>query len=437
MASFMSWNTTLVIAHAPSNTPIELRSALATEGRRCLTWDFAREAPNGLKDADVVVVMPSIVAGQNDERTPFPRAQVGKALILALSAGAARWADAVLHPQVSIKPIADRVGALIRLTTLEWECQQRRKTFAALGGGKAEERVSKPPETMRVLHIGGPNPEFAHLQATLLKNDIELRPSLRPSLALDDIENGLVDAVLLDASVSSQTVRELSIILRRNTDLALSPVLVLDPKTPQVTYSRAPSLTSDIIRAHGEPDLVVARLKQLVTETRRRRMALEFLKRSRTRERHDPRTGLASFALIDAHLRTHVESLKQSGRALSAGLMKVTPVHATLNAADMQALSEQVGSLIARLIRAEDMATMTSQTSVAFLFPATLETSAQSALKRIAAVLRATRFHSPRIVDGVEVDVDWTALQPREDQSGAELWDVGDHDQAAGNGNGV
>lgn len=432
----MSWTTTLVIAHAPSGTPIELRSILVTEGRRCLTWTFGNEPPAGLKDADVVVVMPSVVAGQSDEKAPFPRSQVGHALILALSAGAARWADAVLHPQVSIKPIADRVGALIRLTTLEWECQQRRKTFAALGGAKTEERASKPPANMRVLHIGGPNPEFPHLQETLLQNNIELRPSLRPSLALDDIENGLVDAVLLDASVSPQTVRELSIILRRNTDLALSPVLVLDPKTPQVTYSRAPSLISDVIRAHGEPDLVVARLKQLVTETRRRRVALEFLKRSRTRERHDPRTGLATFPLLDAHLRTHLESLKQSGRALSAGLLKITLVHTTLNPADMQALSEQIGSLVARLIRAEDMAAMTTQTSVAFLFPATLETSAQSALKRIAAVLRATRFHSPRIVDGVEVDVDWTVLLPREDQTGAELWDVGDRDHAV-DGNGV
>jgi hypothetical protein len=83
------------------------------------------------------------------------------------------------------------------------------------------------------------------------------------------------------------------------------------------------------------------------------------------------------------------------------------------------------------------MAAMTSLTSFAFLFPATLEVSAQAALKRISAVLRATRFHSPRLVDGVAVDVDWTALQPREGQTGTELWDVGDADHAMGSGNGV
>jgi two-component system cell cycle response regulator PopA len=179
------------------------------------------------------------------------------------------------------------------------------------------------------------------------------------------------------------------------------------------------------------------RLKQLVTETRRRRAAVEVLRRARTRDRHDARTGLSTFALIDAHLRTHLEAFKQSGRALSAGLMKIVSSDLALSGPDMQALSEQIGSLIARLIRAEDMAAMTSQTSVAFLFPATLEVSAQAALKRISAVLRATRFHSPRIVDGVAVEVDWTVLQPREGQTGAELWDVGDADRAAGEGNGV
>ena len=433
----MSWTTTLVIAHAPSGSPLELRSALVTEGRRCLTWAIGSEPPAGMKDADVVIVMAGALSGMSDDKAPFPRALIGRATILALSADVSRWADAVLHPQVSIKPIVDRVGALIRLRTLEWECEQRRKTFKALGSDKVDDRAPKPPATMRVLHIGGPNAEFAPLQQALVRHHIELRPALRPSLALDEIENGLVDAVLLDASVSPETVRELSIILRRNTDLALAPVLVLDAKTPHVTYSRAPSLISDVIRTRDEPELIVARLKQLVTETRRRRAAIELLKRARTRDRYDARTGLASFALIDAHLRTHLKSFGQTGRSLSAGLMKIVPAGGPLNGSDAQALAEQVGSLIARLIRAEDMAALTSLTSFAFLFPATLEISAQAALKRISAVLRATRFHSPRIVDGIAVDVNWTALQPRPDQTGAELWDVGDADHVMGGGNGV
>ena len=379
-----------------------------------------------MKDSDVVVVMPGVVGPESDDKLPFPRAQIGRAMILALSADTARWADAVLHPQVSIKPITDRVGALIRLRVLEWECEQRRKTFKALGAEKFDERLPKPPLTMRVLHIGGPSTEFAPLQETLIRHHVELRPALRPSLALDDIENGLVDAVLLDASVAPETVRELSIILRRNTDLALAAVLVLDPKTPHVTYTRAPSLISDIIRSRDEPELVAARLKQLVTETRRRRTAIELLRRGRTRERFDARTGLATFALLDAHLRTHLKASGQTGRALAAGLMKIVPSDGLLNNSDAQALSEQIASLIARLIRTEDMAAMISLTSFAFLFPATLEISAQAALKRISAVLRATRFHSARLADGLTVDVDWTASQPREGQSGAELWDVGD-----------
>ena len=325
----------------------------------------------------------------------------------------------------------------MRLTTLEWECEQRRKTFATLGGAKFDDRGPKPPPTIRALHIGGPNPEFAHLQDTLRKNDIELRPVLRPSLALDEIENGLVDAVLLDASVSPQTVRELSIILRRNTDLALSPVLILDPKSAQQPNTRAPSLISDIIKSSGVPDLVVVRLRQLVTETRRRRIALSLLKRTKARNWYDAHTGLSAFRLLNAHLATHLDSVSQSGRALSAGLLRTTPRGTVVAGADAQSLSEQVGSLIARLIRAEDMAAQVSQDTIGFLFPATLEASAGAALKRITAVLGATRFHSSKDIDGIAVDIDWSVMQPRAGQTGAELWDVGDADLRTHDGHGV
>jgi two-component system, cell cycle response regulator PopA len=424
----MTWTATLVIAHAPSEVPMELRSALVCEGRRCLTWQSGADAPAGLKDADVVIVTPGL-ATAHGETAPFPRPATNS-LILALSPQRASWADAVLHPQTAIKPIADRVGALIRLRTLEWECDLRRKTLHAVGAPKLDERGTKPPAAIAVLHIGGPNPDFAHLHDTLRQSGIELRPVLRPSLALDQIEGGLVDAVLLDASVSPQTVRELSIILRRNTDLALSPVIVLDPKAAQPPTARAPSLISDIIRSRDEPELVVVRLKQLVTETRRRRVALTLLKRARARAQHDSRTGLATFKLLDAHLATHLQAVEQTGRSLSAGLLRVTPMDGPLSATELQSLGEQVGSLVSRLIRAEDMAAQTSYTSLAFLLPATLESAAQSALKRISAVLGATRFHSAKSPNGIAVEVDWTVVQPRGGQVGAELWDVGDADTA-------
>jgi hypothetical protein len=72
------------------------------------------------------------------------------------------------------------------------------------------------------------------------------------------------------------------------------------------------------------------------------------------------------------------------------------------------------------------MAAQISQDTIAFLFPATLEVSASAAMKRISAVLGATRFHATKTPEGIAVDVDWSVMQPRTGQSGAELWDTGD-----------
>src|SRR5262249_35501526 len=85
-------------------------------------------------------------------------------------------------------------------------------------------------------------------------------------------------------------------------------------------------------------------------------------------------------------------------------------------------MAEQIGSLVARLIRAEDTAARVSDDTIAVLFPATGEAAAQAALKRIAAVLGATRFHANRYVEGVTLDVDWTGFQPKPGDTLPEDW---------------
>jgi two-component system cell cycle response regulator PopA len=421
----MDWTTTLAICHAAGEEPRELRAALLQDGRRCLLWSPGADAA-GLAQADVVVFMPALAAqaGPEISRAPYP-----SALVLALTTGAAAWADAALHPETALKLVAERVNALIRLVILELECDLRRTTLASGAGLKLDERGPKAPARIRALYIGGPNKEFGSLQDALALAEIELRPVLRAGLALDEIENGLVDAVVLDAAISPQETRELSLLLRRNSDLALAPVLVLDP---QGTHAgRAPSLLSDVIRGTPEPLLVAARIGQLVRESRRRRRALTFLRRIRMKEVFDAQTGLSMQSFLDTHLRTHLEASQRSGRALVAGVFRVEPREA-LKPAEAQSMAEQIASLTARLIRAEDTAARISDDAIAVLFPATSESAAQAALKRIAAVLGATHFHANRFIEGVSVDVDWTVFSPKPGDSISATWTNAAAELAAG-----
>lgn len=419
----MTWISTLAICHSAGEDPRELRTALLQEGRRCLTFIPDAE-PAGLARADIIIVAADLAARGEPQGL---RALSPHALILALTPAAAPWADAAVHPETTLKHIADRVNAMVRLVVLETECDLRAQSLAA-NGLKLDDRGLKPPARIRALHIGGPSKDFGSLQDSLNQADIELRPVLRSTLALDEIENGLVDAVILDASLSPQEARELSLLLRRNSDLALSPVVVLDPRGAH--SGRAPSLLSDIIRGPANPELIGVRIGQLVRESRRRRRALALLRRIRMKEAFDPATGLSTQAFLDTHLKTYLIASAETGRAFAAGVFRVSP-REPLHPPEAHSMGEQIGNLVARLIRAEDTAARVSEDTIAVIFPATSETAAQGALKRIAAVLGATRFHANRYVEGITLDVDWSVFQPKAGDKPSENWIAATADLAA------
>ena len=406
----MIWTTTLALCRSASEDARELRAALQQEGRRCSEWSPGDSVAD-LTNADLVLVLPEFAAAK---AAPFARSKTNAPIVIALAAGACNWADAVLSPHLPAKLVADRVTALLRLVVLDRESELRSACLTVVGAQSLDERGLKPPARMRALHIGGPSKEFGALQEHLAADEIDLRPILRPSLALDEIENGLVDAILLDSSVSPQETRELGLLLRRNSDLTLVPVVILDPKS---TYTgRAPSLLSDVVRGNPDGAIISARISQLVGESRRRRRALTLLQRARTKDVFDAHTGLATARFFDTHIETHIAASAKSGRALTAGLVRIQP-RSSLRPAEAQSMQEQIAHLIARLIRSEDLVSRLDEETLALLFPATIEVAAQAALKRIAAVLAATRFHANRYVEGVTVGVDWSVVTPQAGQT--------------------
>lgn len=408
----MSWTATLCIAHGPGEEIAFLTEALHREGWRLIPWDLSRAAPAGAMEADLIIVSAGLTASADRESGPFPGAGP-KALTLALGTGDAPWASAVLSASDDIKRLKDRAGALLRLVRLEDECRLRATTLTELGAGPLDEKGLKPPASARVLHIGGPTLAFAGLHAALDAYNIDLRPVLSAGLALDEMEAGLVDAVVLDASASDQTVRELSLIMRRNSDLALCPLLLLDPKQGSM---KRHALVGDVINNRAEDSIVGIRLSQLIAENRRRRRALALLGRSRVRGLHDARTGLHNPQFVNHHMCTLAAEQAATGRSFSIGVLRLSPLDNVLSPEDSVSLAQQTGSLVARLIRAEDSAAALSDNIIAVLFPATLEAEAQIALRRIAAVLTATRYNAARSATGIEGVVDWLVGTPGPDR---------------------
>lgn len=417
----MSWTTTVVLAYQPHEPPETLRAHLQREGRRLIVWHVSEAAPAGVRDCDLLVLSGS--AAEDPQIGEALRAACGpRSVLFALTSASAPWADAALNPDTSPRLVADRVGALLRLSRLEWEYRLRRHTITGLSGAQGEDKALKAPPEALALHIGGPSAGFSSLGATLKERGIDLRPVLSAGLALDQIESGLIDAVLLDAAAAPQTLRELSIIMRRNSDLALCPVLVLDRAGNSTAQARAPSLVADVVRGTLDHDLIVTRLEQLVREHRRRRRAVHAIGRTRAKGVFDSRATLFSTRFLDAHLETHMAEAQRTGRSLTFGLLRITPDNEVLPASELEQLAQHSANLVARLIRLEDVAAPVAGASIGLLFPATLEMEANTALQRIAAVVRATRFHSARNPEGTAVEVEKAALGIEGTMTGTEIY---------------
>ena len=384
-----------------------------------IPWCVSEEPPAGVTASDLVIVTAELTAQAEPVNGPVSALGKNGPVVLAIGALEARWANAVISSSTDEKHLRDRVGALLRLSRLEDECALRAKTLSEIGAGPLDEKGLKPPATARVLHIGGPTLAYASLHAALADFKIDLRPVLSAGLALDEMEAGLVDGVVLDAAASDQTVRELNLIMRRNSDLALCPVLLLDPGQQQ---QRRRALVGDFIEGRSDDEIVGIRLNQLIAENRRRRRALALLQRSRVKGLHDARTGLHKPQFLNHHIRVLAQQQAETGRAFSIGVLRLSPVDTVLSPEDAVAIAQQTGSLVSRLIRAEDSAAALSDNIISVIFPATLESEAQIALRRIAAVLTATRYNASRVPEGIEGIVDWLVGTPGPDRPYLDLF---------------
>ncbi len=109
----------------------------------------------------------------------------------------------------------------------------------------------------------------------------------------------------------------------------------------------------------------------------------------------DAATGLFTRDLFAAHLAHLSRALQARGRPLSVAVMRIVerPERAHLRAEGwIDRAIPQIGSMIGRLVRAEDTAARLAPDVFALALPAATQDAAAAAAERIAAVIACTAF---------------------------------------------
>lgn len=299
--------------------------------------------------------------------------------------------DRDAHPQQIVLGLEH----MVRANVAEEEYELRRDTLSALGLDIPPRDDDKP---LAILSVGPADPDFLALSHTLRARGVDLYAAFTSYSAFDYLHEKTFDAVVLWGRESVAEALSIASGMRRNTRLYHTPVFLRLQKSVDLDLGDAFLRGVNDVSAPGANEAEIAdRVLRLARAYRRQsntRQALEAVNHS---PYMDKGTGLFTRDLFAAHLARLAKASSQRNRPLSVCVLKISENPEIAQARMRKSLERampQIGSMISRLVRAEDTAGRLSEEVFALALPATPEGAARLVGERIGAVISCTAFES-------------------------------------------
>ncbi len=331
--------------------------------------------------------------------------------------------DLALAPPVHPVQAALRLEVLVRAAAAEDEAELRAATFAARG--RPLPPLAPDPAPMQILAVGEPAPKFLALRHALVAAGAEVVGAFTPFTAFDYLHERPFDAVVLWAGETH--AEALSIVggMKRNTKLFHIPTVLHLRTGAQVARSEAFHRgLSDIAAADTPPEETAQRILTLAQGHRRQSAIRARLEGARGSGLMDAATGLFTRDLFAAHLLRLSGVMRERKRPLAVAVLRIAmgPHLAQAKRGGwIDRAVPQVGSMIGRLVRAEDTAARLGSDVYALAMPGATASAARSAAERIAAVIACTAFEAG---DGdapftLDFDLGVSSVEPNEPPAAA------------------
>lgn len=359
---------------------------------------------NRLKQAAAPRQMPVVAIGEPDARTK-------SAFDLTLTSP--------LHPAQAVM----RLENLVRLSVAEEEFDLRLQTFAERG--KRLELPETGAGPYRILAVGEPAPQFLGLSNALARGGAEVVGSFTAYTAFDYLHERNFDCVVLWGGENQSEALSIAAGMRRNTRLYHIPTMLYLAEDSYVGVTEAFHRGVTDVASPQAPEAETAgRVLELARSHRRMTAIRTALERARHSGLTDVQTGLFTRELFAAHLARLATAARMRNRPLSVCVLRVAEkpqITAARAGGWLDRAMPQIGSMVSRLIRAEDTGARLGQEVFALAFPATMAHAARSAAERIAAVIGCTAFDAgdgnPPFV--AEFDVGIASVEPGENPAAA------------------
>ena len=324
---------------------------------------------------------------------------------------------ALIHPAQA----AMRLDQLARAAVAEEELALRSETFASRLLAPLKSIPSDEP--LQVLTVGEPAPKFLALQHDLRGLGVETTGAFTAYTAFDYLHEKPFDAVVLWSGDTHAEALSIAGGMRRNTRLFHIPTLLsLRPGVQIATADAYHRGLSDVISAHTPTHETAARVVALARRFRRETAIREALDLSRFGGLMESATGLFTRDLFAAHLARLAAAASTRRRPLTVAVLRIADRPDALRARAegwMDRAVPQIGSMIGRLVRAEDTAARLASDVFALALPAATAAAGRITAERIAAVIACTAFEADEETPPFAVDFDIGVAQLEPGESAA------------------
>ena len=302
--------------------------------------------------------------------------------------------DLVLAPPLHPAQAALRLESLTRMTIAEEEFELRLETFAERG--RQLDLPEEPTHPFRVLAIGEPAPQFLALSNALAGGGADVVGAFTAYTAFDYLHEQTFDAVVLWAGANQAEALSIAAGMRRNTRLYHIPALLYLQSPAEISLAEAFHRgVSDLATPEVPARDTAKRVLELARTYRRQNAIRQALDKARRSGLMDAPTGLFTRDLFASHLARLVQSSRLRNRPLSLCVLRINERPEVTRARTggwLDRAVPQIGSMIGRLIRAEDTAARLGPELFALALPSTSQGAARAAGERIAAVIACTAF---------------------------------------------
>lgn len=303
--------------------------------------------------------------------------------------------DMVYSRDAHAQQVALGLEHMVRANVAEEEYDLRCQTLSALGIPVEPIENNAP---LSILSVGQPEPDFLGLSHTLRARGADVFAAFTSYSAFDYLHDKSFDAVVLWGRDTVSEALSIASGMRRNTRLYHTPVFLRLQKPVELDLSDTFLRGVNDVSALGATEAEIAdRVLRLARAFRRQvniRKSLESLRHS---AHMDKGTGLFTRDLFAAHLARLTKAASERNRPLSVCVLKISETPEINQARQRKALDRampQIGSMISRLVRAEDTAGRLSPEVFALALPATPEGAARIVAERISAVIGCTAFEA-------------------------------------------